>query len=45
MAERIACAGLQVDAGLHTLVETDILPGTDISPNQFWSGLDLTRTD
>ena len=31
MAERIACAGLQVDAGLHRLVETDILPGTDIS--------------
>ena len=39
MAERIACAGLQVDAGLHRLVETDILPGTDISSHQFWSGL------
>ena len=39
MAERIACAGLQVDAGLHALLETDILPGTDVSPNQFWSGL------
>ena len=45
MAERIACAGLQVDAGLHALLETDILPGTDVSPNQFWSGLAAILTE
>ena len=39
MAERIDCAGLQVDAGLHALLENDILPGTAVSSDQFWSGL------
>ena len=45
MAERIDCAGLQVDAGLHALLEHDILPGTDVSPDQFWSGLAAILTD
>ena len=45
MAERIDCAGLQVDAGLHALLENDILPGTDVSPDQFWSGLAAILTD
>ena len=45
MAERIDCAGLQVDAGLHALLENDILPGTDVSPDQFWSGLAAILSD
>ena len=45
MAERIDCAGLQVDAGLHALLENDILPGTNISPDQFWSGLAAILSD
>ena len=45
MAERIDCAGLQVDAGLHALLENDILPGTDVSPDQFWAGLAAILSD
>ena len=45
MAERIDCAGLQVDAGLHALLENDILPGTDVSPDQFWAGLAAILND
>ena len=45
MAERIDCAGLQVDAGLHALLENDILPGTDVCPDQFWSGLAAILSD
>ena len=45
MAERIDCAGLQVDAGLHALLENDILPGTAVSSDQFWSGLAAILTE
>ncbi|WP_435217362.1 malate synthase G [Luminiphilus sp. nBUS_07] len=45
MAERIDCAGLQVDAGLHALLENNILPGTDVSPDQFWAGLAAILSD
>jgi malate synthase len=45
MAERIDCAGLQVDAGLHALLENDILPGTAVSSDQFWSGLATILTE
>ena len=37
--ERIKCAGLQVDAALHALLETHIAPGTGVSPDTFWQGM------
>ncbi|MEE4202611.1 MAG: malate synthase G [Halieaceae bacterium] len=39
MTERVNCAGLQVDAALHQLLEQDIAPGTGVSPQDFWSAL------
>lgn len=30
---------LQVDAQLASFIEEDVLPGTDITPDQFWEGL------
>lgn len=37
--ERVNCAGLQVDKALHELLETQIAPGTGISPATFWQGM------
>jgi malate synthase len=39
MTERVNCAGLQVDAALHQLLEQDIAPGTGVSPQDFWTAL------
>jgi len=39
MAERIECAGLQVDRALHDLLVNEIAPGTGIQPGVFWQGL------
>ena len=39
MAERINCAGLQVDAQIHDLLVNEIAPGTGITPEAFWQGL------
>lgn len=39
MTNRIETNGLSIDAGLHTFLETEALPGTDISADTFWSGL------
>ncbi len=36
--ERIATAGLQVDAELYDFVSTQVLPGLDVSEQSFWSG-------
>jgi malate synthase len=44
MADRIHCAGLQVDEALHDLLVNDIAPGTGIAPDTFWQGLaDILR--
>tara|TARA_R100000005_G_scaffold79615_1_gene46775 strand:- start:281 stop:2458 length:2178 start_codon:yes stop_codon:yes gene_type:complete len=40
MSERITEGGLHIDAALHSLLEQDIAPGTGVSPEQFWQGLD-----
>ncbi len=39
MTDRIAAAGLSIDAGLHAFMETEALPGTGIEPVAFWDGL------
>lgn len=31
--------GLQVDAKFSVFIDNDVLPGTDITPHQFWDGL------
>ena len=36
MSDRIECAGLSIHAGLHALLEQEIAPGTDITPEHFW---------
>ncbi len=45
MAERIHCAGLQIDAALHALLVDEILPGTQVCPDAFWQGLADILTD
>ncbi len=40
VTERIQVGGLQVAAELHRFIETEALPGTGVTPQQFWSGLD-----
>ena len=37
-AERIAAAGLQVDPELYDFVNTQVLPGLDVSGEAFWNG-------
>ena len=37
--------GLQVATTLHELLEKEIAPGTEISPAQFWSGLESLVTE
>ena len=39
MSDRIDKSGLSIDSSLYELVETEILPGTDIGSDQFWGGL------
>ncbi len=39
MTDRIHVAGLQVAAELHTLLTEEILPGTGLTADAFWSGL------
>ena len=44
MADRISCAGLQVDKALHDLLVERIAPGTGVSPEHFWQSLaDILR--
>ena len=39
MSSRIDCSGLSVARELYDLVESDIIPGTGVDPNDFWDGL------
>jgi len=39
MAERIKCAGLQVDPEIHALLENEILPDTGLEATAFWKAL------
>ncbi len=39
MTQRVDRAGLQVAAQMADFIETRALPGTDVSVDQFWSGL------
>ncbi|TVP70070.1 MAG: malate synthase G [Rhodobacteraceae bacterium] len=38
MTSRVDRAGLNVDEALVRFVETDLLPGTGIAPDKFWTG-------
>ena len=40
MTERIQQGGLQIARELHELLEHDIAPGTGVSTEQFWAGLE-----
>ncbi len=40
MAERVARAGLQVAAEMAAFVESRVLPGTGVTEQAFWAGLD-----
>ena len=40
MTERINIAELQIETALYDLVSNDIIPGTGITPEQFWAGLE-----
>ena len=40
MADRITAGSLQVDQELYDFINNEALPGTDISPEAFWGGLD-----
>ncbi len=39
MTGRQTLSGLQIDPILAEFIETQALPGTDVSPQQFWAGL------
>jgi malate synthase len=40
MTDRIQQGGLQIAAVLHRLLEQDIAPGTGVTPERFWQGLE-----
>ena len=45
VTERIQVGGLQVATELHRFIENEALPGTGVSSEQFWSGLDAILHD
>ncbi|GAA4247217.1 malate synthase G [Azospirillum formosense] len=45
VTERIQVGGLQVATELHRFIENEALPGTGVTPEQFWSGLDAILHD
>jgi malate synthase len=45
MTNRIQQGGLQVNPALHQLLEDEIAPGTGVSPEQFWQGLESIVND
>jgi malate synthase len=45
MTDRIREGGLEVSPVLHELLTQDILPGTGVSAEQFWGGLEAILTD
>ncbi|MEO1650789.1 MAG: malate synthase G, partial [Pseudomonadota bacterium] len=40
MSERVSHGGLQIDGGLYTFIESEVLPGTGVSTDALFSGLD-----
>ena len=45
MTVRVAIGGLQVDEGLHCLVQNDIAPGSGVEPDAFWTALGAIVAD
>ena len=45
VTERIQVGGLQVATELHRFIENEALPGTGVTSEQFWSGLDAILHD
>jgi malate synthase len=45
MTDRIEAGGLQVDKELYDFINDEALPGTDISPDAFWSSFDALIHD
>ena len=45
MAQRVEIAGLKIDPVLHRFIEGEALPGTGVSPADFWSGLGAIVAD
>ncbi len=45
MADRVERAGLAVDAGLADFIESEALPGADVSTDAFWTGLSALAHD
>ncbi len=41
MSERVDRAGLAVSTQLAEFVETEALPGSDVTPDAFWAGLSI----
>ncbi len=39
MTDRIEQNGLQIDSGLHEFIETEAVPGSGVSAQDFWAGL------
>ncbi|MFH7041948.1 malate synthase G [Paucibacter sp. JuS9] len=40
MSQRTALHRLQVDSALYAFINTEVLPGTGVSPEAYWAGLD-----
>ena len=40
MTDRVESGGLRVDRKLYDFINNEALPGTDVSPDAFWSGFD-----
>jgi len=45
MTERVAVGNLRVAPVLYEFVNTEVLPGTDLDPDAFWSGVDKVVAD
>ncbi|WP_099020749.1 malate synthase G [Mycolicibacterium palauense] len=45
MTERVTVGSLRVDKVLHDFITNEALPGTDIDPDTFWSGVDKVVAD
>jgi malate synthase len=45
MTERVTVGNLRVAKVLHDFVTNEALPGTDVDPDTFWSGVDKVVTD
>ena len=45
MSERVTCHRLAVVTELHRFIEFEVLPGTGVTPEDFWRGLDALMHD